>query len=72
MYTQTIYELSQEAERLLLLSLEHLRLLQQLPVASLGGAAQEGGKGMKIPGLSMLAGVTWRLSTARSIMSYAK
>lgn len=43
MYTQTIYELSQEAERLLLLSLEHLRLLQQLPVASLDGAAQEGG-----------------------------
>ncbi|HAT8005725.1 TPA: clamp-binding protein CrfC [Citrobacter koseri] len=45
MYTQTIYELSQEAERLLLLSLEHLRLLQQLPVASLDGVAQEDGEG---------------------------
>lgn len=35
MHTQTIYELSQEAERLLMLSLEHLRQLQQLPMTSL-------------------------------------
>ena len=35
MHTQTIYELSQEAERLLMLSLEHLRQLQKLPMTSL-------------------------------------
>lgn len=34
MYTQTIYELSQEAERLLMLSLEHLRQVQKLPTTS--------------------------------------
>lgn len=29
MYTQTIYELSQEAERLLMLSLEHLKTVKK-------------------------------------------
>ena len=35
MYTQTIYELSQEAERLLMLSLEHLKTVKKMPTATL-------------------------------------
>lgn len=44
MHTQTIYELSQEAERLLMLSLEHLRQLQKLPVTSLDDVALKQGE----------------------------
>lgn len=39
MYTQTIYELSQEAERLLLLSLEHLKAVKKMPMAVLDNAS---------------------------------
>lgn len=39
MYTQTIYELSQEAERLLMLSLEHLKTVKKMPTATLEGAS---------------------------------
>lgn len=38
MLTQTIYELSQEAERLLLLSLENLNAVKKMPMAVLDGA----------------------------------
>ncbi|WP_436198107.1 hypothetical protein, partial [Escherichia coli] len=31
MYTQTLYELSQEAERLLQLSHKHMQLLEKMP-----------------------------------------
>ena len=44
MHTQTIYELSQEAERLLMLSLEHLRQLQKLPMTSLDDVALKQGE----------------------------
>ena len=44
MHTQTIYELSQEAERLLMLSLEHLRQLQKLPMTSLDDVALKQGQ----------------------------
>ncbi|HGY3718387.1 TPA: clamp-binding protein CrfC [Citrobacter gillenii] len=44
MYTQTIYELSQEAERLLMLSLDHLRQLQKLPTTSLDDVALKRGE----------------------------
>ena len=44
MHTQTIYELSQEAERLLMLSLEHLRQLQTLPITSLDDVALKQGE----------------------------
>ncbi|MBJ3593625.1 clamp-binding protein CrfC [Salmonella enterica subsp. enterica serovar Saintpaul] len=44
MYTQTIYELSQEAERLLMLSLEHLRQVQKLPTTSLDDVAPTQGE----------------------------
>lgn len=44
MHTQTIYELSQEAERLLMLSLEHLRQLQKLPMTSLDDVALQHGE----------------------------
>lgn len=44
MYTQTIYELSQEAERLLMLSLEHLKQLKKLPTTSLDDVAQKKGE----------------------------
>ncbi|EMF0720165.1 clamp-binding protein CrfC [Citrobacter freundii] len=44
MYTQTIYELSQEAERLLILSLEHLRQVQKLPTTSLDDVAPTQGE----------------------------
>lgn len=39
MYTQTIYELSQEAERLLMLSLEHLKTVKKMPTATLEDAS---------------------------------
>lgn len=45
MYTQTIYEMSQEAERLLLLSLEHLKTVKTIPVAVLDGASQINAEG---------------------------
>ncbi|TKV23964.1 clamp-binding protein CrfC [Citrobacter sp. wls613] len=44
MYTQTIYELSQEAERLLMLSLDHLRQLKKLPTTSLDDVALKKGE----------------------------
>ena len=44
MYTQTIYELSQEAERLLMLSQEHLKQLQKLPATSLDNVTQKEGE----------------------------
>lgn len=44
MYTQTIYELSQEAERLLLLSLEHLKTVKKMPTAVLNGDAHLSGE----------------------------
>ena len=39
MHTQTIFELSQEAERLLQLSLQNLQALKALPIATLDEAA---------------------------------
>ncbi|QMI06756.1 clamp-binding protein CrfC [Citrobacter sp. RHB25-C09] len=44
MYTQTIYELSQEAERLLLLSLENLKTVKNMPSAVLNDAASINGE----------------------------
>ena len=41
MHTQTIYELSQEAERLLQLALHNLQTLQSMPMASLDDPATQ-------------------------------
>ncbi|POT57086.1 clamp-binding protein CrfC [Citrobacter amalonaticus] len=43
MHTQTIYELSQEAERLLLLSLEHLKGVTKMPTVTLNNARKISG-----------------------------
>lgn len=49
MYTQTIYELSQEAERLLQLALHNLQSLQSMPMAALDDPAmQASGEGANI------------------------
>lgn len=49
MHTQTIYELSQEAERLLQLALHNLQILQSMPMATLDDpATQPGGDRVNI------------------------
>ena len=42
MYTQTLYELSQEAERLLQLSRQQLQLLEKMPLSVPGDDAPHG------------------------------
>jgi replication fork clamp-binding protein CrfC len=58
MYTQTIFELSQEAERLLQLALRHLDTVNGLPGNVMGGAQTEsgvpGGAPVRNPGSSLL------------------
>lgn len=41
MYTQTLYELSQEAERLLQLSRQQLQLLEKMPLSVPGDDAPQ-------------------------------
>ncbi|HEX4500389.1 MAG TPA: clamp-binding protein CrfC [Scandinavium sp.] len=59
MYTQTIFELSQEAERLLQLALRHLDTVNGLPGNMVGGAQSEsgvpGGAHVRNPGSHLLS-----------------
>ncbi|HEY2453115.1 MAG TPA: clamp-binding protein CrfC [Scandinavium sp.] len=59
MYTQTIFELSQEAERLLQLALRHLDTVNGLPGNVMGGAQTEsgvlGGAHVRNPGSHLLS-----------------
>jgi replication fork clamp-binding protein CrfC len=59
MYTQTIFELSQEAERLLQLALRHLDTVNGLPGTVMGGAQSEsgvpGGAHVRNPGSHLLS-----------------
>ncbi len=51
MYTQTLYELSQEAERLLQLSRQQLQLLEKMPLSVPGDDAHN----WLYPGVSLIS-----------------
>ncbi|STL49564.1 putative vimentin [Escherichia coli] len=51
MYTQTLYELSQEAERLLQLSRQQLQLLEKMPLSVPGDDAPQ----LLYPGVSLIS-----------------
>lgn len=51
MYTQTLYELSQEAERLLQLSRQQLQLLEKMPLSVPGDDAPQ----RALPGVSLIS-----------------
>ncbi len=51
MYTQTLYELSQEAERLLQLSRQQLQLLEKMPLSVPGDDAPQ----LALPGVSLIS-----------------
>ncbi len=51
MYTQTLYELSQEAERLLQLSRQQLQLLEKMPLSVPGDDAPQ----LALPKVSLIS-----------------
>lgn len=51
MYTQTLYELSQEAERLLQLSRQQLQLLEKMPLSVPGDDAPQ----LALPQVSLIS-----------------